>query len=45
MKNFICGRSHMDDSGQLITSSSEDTEVIKKAKTLINKEKIDEFTQ
>jgi hypothetical protein len=33
MKNFICGHSHMDDSGQLITSSSEVTEVIKKAKT------------
>jgi hypothetical protein len=43
-KNFICGRSHMDDNGQLITSSSEVTEVIKKAKTLVDKEKTGEFT-
>jgi hypothetical protein len=34
----------MDDSRQLITSSSEVTEVIKKAKSLIDKEKIGEFT-
>jgi hypothetical protein len=34
----------MDGSGQLITSSSEVTEVIKKAKTLIDKEKTGEFT-
>jgi hypothetical protein len=32
-KKFICGRSHMNDNGQLITSSSEVIEVIKKAKT------------
>jgi hypothetical protein len=44
MKNFIRGRSHMDDSGQLMTSSSKVTEVIKKAKTLIDKEKTSEFT-
>jgi hypothetical protein len=45
MKNFIHGRSRMDDNGQLITSSSEVTEVIKKAKTLIDKEKTSEFTR
>jgi hypothetical protein len=44
MKNFIRGRSCMDDNRQLITSSSEVTEVIKKAKTLIDKEKTGEFT-
>jgi hypothetical protein len=36
-KNFICGHSRLDDSRQLITSSSEVTKVIKKAKTLIDK--------
>jgi hypothetical protein len=39
MKNFSHGLSRMDGSEQLITSSSEVTEVIKKAKTLIDKEK------
>jgi hypothetical protein len=39
MKNFIHGLSRMDGSEQLITSSSEVTEVIKKTKTLIDKEK------
>jgi hypothetical protein len=39
MKNFIRGLSRMDGSEQLITSSSEVTEVIKKTKTLIDKEK------
>jgi hypothetical protein len=34
----------MDDSGQLITSSSKVTEVIKKALTLIDKKKTGEFT-
>jgi hypothetical protein len=44
MKNIIRGCSRMDDRGQLITSSSEVTKVIKKAKTLIDKEKTGEFT-
>jgi hypothetical protein len=43
-KNFIRGCSRMDDNGQLITSSSEVTEVIKKGKTLIDKEETGEFT-
>jgi hypothetical protein len=43
-KNFIRGRSRMDDNRQVITSSSEVTDVIKKAKTLIDKEKTGKFT-
>jgi hypothetical protein len=42
-KNWIRGRSRTDDSGRLITSSSEVTSVVEKAKTLFAKEKTDEF--
>jgi homospermidine synthase len=42
-RNWIQGRSHADDSGQLITSSSEGTNVVEKAKTLTVKEKTGEF--
>jgi hypothetical protein len=42
-KNWIWGCSHIDDSGWLITSSSEVTSVVKKAKTLTAKEKTGEF--
>jgi hypothetical protein len=42
-RNWIRGRSHTDDSGWLIPSSSEVTSVIEKAKTLAAKEKTGEF--
>jgi hypothetical protein len=42
-KNRIRGCSHTDDSRRLITSSSEVTSVVEKAKTLVTKEKTDEF--
>jgi hypothetical protein len=42
-RNWIQGRSRTDDSGQLITSNSEVTNIIEKAKTLITKEKTDEL--
>jgi hypothetical protein len=42
-RNWIRGRSHIDDSGRLITLSSEVTSVIEKAKTLTAKEKTGEF--
>jgi hypothetical protein len=42
-RNWIRGHSHTDDSGQLITSSSDVTSVAKKAKTLTAKEKPGEF--
>jgi hypothetical protein len=42
-KNWIRGRSHTNDSGQLVTSSSEVISVIEKAKTLAAKEKTGEF--
>jgi hypothetical protein len=42
-RKWIRGHSHIDDSERLITSSPEVTSVIKKSKTLITKEKSDEF--
>jgi hypothetical protein len=42
-KNWIRGHSRIDDSERLITSSSEVTSVVEKAKTLTAKEKTDEF--
>jgi hypothetical protein len=36
-RNWIQGHSHTDDSGRLITSSSEVTSVVEKAKTLTTK--------
>jgi hypothetical protein len=41
--NWIWGRSHIDDNERLITSSSEVTSVVEKAKTLTTKENIGEF--
>jgi hypothetical protein len=43
MRNWIWGRSHIDDNGQLITSNSDITRVIENTKDLITKEKITEF--
>jgi hypothetical protein len=43
MRNWIRGRSHIDDNGQLITSKSGITRVIKNVKDLVTEEKIDEF--
>jgi hypothetical protein len=42
-RNWIRGHSHTDDGGRLITSSSEVTRVVEKAKTLVAKEKTDKF--
>jgi predicted N-formylglutamate amidohydrolase len=42
-RNWIWGRSRTDDSRQLITSSSEVTSMIEKAKTIAAKEKTGEF--
>jgi hypothetical protein len=42
-RNWIRGRSHIDDSEWLITSSSEVTSMVDKAKTLAAKEKTGEF--
>jgi hypothetical protein len=42
-KNWIWDCSHTDDSGRLITSSSEVTSVVEKAKTLATKEKTGKF--
>jgi hypothetical protein len=42
-KNWIQGHSRTDDSGRLITSSSEVTSMVEKAKTLTAKEKTGEF--
>jgi hypothetical protein len=42
-RNWIRGRSRTNDSSRLITSSSEVTSVVEKAKTLTAKEKIGEF--
>jgi hypothetical protein len=42
-KNWIQGHSRIDDSGQLITSSSKATSMVERAKTLIVKEKTSEF--
>jgi hypothetical protein len=43
MRNWIWGRSHIDNNGQLITSNSDITRVIENAKDLITKEEIGEF--
>jgi phosphoenolpyruvate carboxylase len=42
-RNWIQGHSHTDDSGRLITSSSEVTNLVEKVKTLATKEKSGEF--
>jgi negative regulator of genetic competence, sporulation and motility len=42
-RNWIRGHSRTDDSGRLITSRSEITNVIEKAKTLFAKDKTDKF--
>jgi hypothetical protein len=42
-RNWIWGHSRIDDSGRSITSSSEVTSVVEKAKTLTTKEKTGEF--
>jgi hypothetical protein len=36
-KNWICGHSHTDDSGRLVTSSSKVTRMIEKVKSLTTK--------
>jgi hypothetical protein len=43
MRNWIWGRSRMDDNEQLVTSNSDITRVIENAKDLVTKEKIGEF--
>jgi hypothetical protein len=43
MRNWIQGRSRIDDNGQLITSNSNITRVIENAKDLITKGKMDKF--
>jgi hypothetical protein len=43
MRNWIWGRSHIDDKGQLVTSNSDITRVIENVKDLITKEKTGEF--
>jgi hypothetical protein len=42
-RNWIRGRSHIDDKGQLIISIYDITRVIENAKDLVTKEKIDEL--
>jgi hypothetical protein len=42
-RNWIWDRSHTDDSGRLIASSSEVTSVVEKGNTLAAKEKTGEF--
>jgi hypothetical protein len=44
MRNWIPGRSHIDDKGQLVTSNSDITRVIENAKDLITKEKTGKFS-
>jgi hypothetical protein len=43
MRNWIRGRSHRDDKGQLVTSNSDITRVIENAKDLVTKEKTGKF--
>jgi antitoxin component HigA of HigAB toxin-antitoxin module len=43
MRNWIRGRSRIDDKGQLVTSNSDITRVIENAKDLITKEKTGKF--
>jgi hypothetical protein len=43
MRNWIRGRSRIDDNGQLVTSNSNITRVIENANDIIIKEKTDEF--
>jgi hypothetical protein len=43
MTNWIRGRSHIDDKGQLVTSNSDITRVIENAKDLVTKEKTDKL--
>jgi hypothetical protein len=43
MRNWIRGRSRIDDNRQLVTSNSDITRVIENDKDLITKEKTDEF--
>jgi hypothetical protein len=43
MRNWIWGRSRIDDNEQLITSNSDITRVIENTKDFITKEKITEF--
>jgi hypothetical protein len=43
MRNWIWGRSRIDDKGQLVTSNSDITRVIENVKNLITKEKTGEF--
>jgi hypothetical protein len=42
-RNWIQGRSHIDDKGQLVTSNFDITRVIENTKDLITKEKTGEF--
>jgi hypothetical protein len=42
-RNWIRGRSHIDDKGQLVTYNSDNTRVIENAKDLITKEKTSKF--
>jgi hypothetical protein len=42
-RNWIRGRSRIDDNGQLVTSNSDITRVIENGKDLITKERVDEF--
>jgi hypothetical protein len=43
MRNWIQGRSHIDDNEQLVTLNSDITRVIENAKDIITKEKTSEF--
>jgi hypothetical protein len=43
MRNWIRGRSHIDDNRQLVTSSSDITRVNENAKDLVTKEKTSNF--
>jgi hypothetical protein len=43
MRNWIRGRSRIDEKGQLVTSNFDITRVIENAKDLITKEKTNEF--
>jgi hypothetical protein len=43
MRNWIWGRSHIDDNGQFVTSNSDVTRVIENVKDLVTKEKAKKF--
>jgi hypothetical protein len=43
MKNWIQGQSHTNDSGQLITSNFDISQVIENVKNIVTKEKVGKF--